>query len=59
MSETKFNAVSGNSPMSDKTRDTLIERADAAFQQAAARVIERARQTGTPIIVWENCRIVK
>jgi hypothetical protein len=33
---------------------TLTEKADAAFRQAAIQVIERARQTGTPVIVWEN-----
>ncbi|SIN74211.1 hypothetical protein SAMN05444166_0575 [Singulisphaera sp. GP187] len=36
---------------------TLTEKAEAAFQQAAIRVIERARQTGTPVIVWENNQI--
>jgi hypothetical protein len=38
---------------------TLTEKADAAFRQAAAKVIERARQTGTPVILWENGRVVK
>jgi hypothetical protein len=38
---------------------TMTEKADAAFRRAAAEVIERARQTGTPIILWENGRIVK
>jgi len=45
--------------MSEKTRDTLTEQADAAFRQAAAKVIELARQTGTPVIVWEEGRIVE
>ena len=45
--------------MGDKTRDTLIEKADAAFREAAAKVIELARQTGTPVIVWEDGRIVE
>jgi hypothetical protein len=46
--------------MNPDTRDmTLTEKADAAFKQAAAKVIERARQTGTPVILWENGRIVK
>jgi len=45
--------------MSEKTRDTLTEKADAAFRQAAANVIELARQTGTPVIVWEDGRIVE
>jgi len=28
--------------------------ADAAFEQAAAKVIERAKGSGTPVILWEN-----
>jgi hypothetical protein len=45
--------------MSDKTRDTLTEQADAAFRQAAAKVVNLARQTGTPVIVREDGRIVQ
>ena len=45
--------------MSDKARDTLTEQADAAFRQAAAKVVNLARQTGTPVIVWEGGRIVQ
>ncbi len=38
-----------------KTPDlSLTELADAAFEQVARKVIERARQTGTPVIVWED-----
>lgn len=42
--------------MSDKakTGGSLSEKADAAFQQAAIKVVERARQTGTPVIIWED-----
>ena len=36
---------------------TLSEKADAAFRQAARKVIHQAMQTDTPIIVWENGRI--
>jgi hypothetical protein len=32
----------------------LTKLADAAFEQAAQKVIERARQSGTPVIVWED-----
>jgi hypothetical protein len=39
--------------------DTLGEKADAAFRQAARKVIERARQTGTPIILWEQGKVVE
>jgi hypothetical protein len=38
---------------------TMTEKIDAACKQAAAKVIERARQTGTPVILWENGRMVK
>jgi len=30
---------------------------NAAFRQAALKIIERAAQAGTPIIVWENDQI--
>ena len=36
---------------------TLGEKADAAFRQAARKIIQQAMQTDTPIIVWENGRI--
>jgi hypothetical protein len=28
--------------------------ADAAFRAAAVQVIERAKQSGTPVIIWED-----
>jgi hypothetical protein len=37
-----------------KIEQTLTKLADAAFQQAAQKVIERAEQSGTPVIVWEH-----
>ena len=36
----------------------MAEMADAAFRQAMVTVIERARQTSTPVIVWEDGRVV-
>jgi hypothetical protein len=33
---------------------TLTQLADAAFQQATQKVIERAQESGTPVIVWEE-----
>jgi hypothetical protein len=39
--------------------DSLTEKANAAFRQAASKVIERARQTGTPVIVWEEGRVIE
>jgi hypothetical protein len=43
----------------DTRKMTMTEKVEAACKQAAAKVIERARQTGTPVILWENGRIVK
>jgi len=45
--------------MSAKTRNSLTEKAHAAFRQAAAKVVERARQTGTPVIVWEKGQVTE
>ena len=39
--------------------DTLTEKANAAFRQAAAKVIESARQTGTPVIVREEGQVIE
>ena len=36
----------------------LVEKATAAFRHAALDVIEIARRTGTPVIVWEDGQIV-
>jgi hypothetical protein len=33
---------------------TLSWKADAAFRQAAYKVIQRAKQTGTPVVIWED-----
>ena len=35
----------------------LSKKADAAFRQAAKKVILLAAQTGTPVLVWEENRI--
>jgi hypothetical protein len=44
--------------MTTEAKDpTLTEKANAAFRRVAAKVIERARRTGTPVIVWENGRV--
>jgi hypothetical protein len=41
-------------PMKKKREQTLTNLADVAFQQAAQKVIERAEESGTPVIVWEH-----
>ncbi len=45
--------------MSNRAGNSMREKAEAAFLQAARKVIERARLTGTPIIVWEDGQIVE
>ncbi len=42
-----------------KTNGSLPEKADAAFEQAARKVVERARQTGTPVVVWEDDHVTE
>ena len=37
----------------------LSSKADAAFRQAAKKVIQQARQTSTPVVIWEENRIKK
>jgi hypothetical protein len=40
--------------MKKSTEQPLTKLADAAFEQAAQKVIERAEESGTPVIVWEG-----
>jgi ABC-type sugar transport system substrate-binding protein len=40
--------------MKNKANPSLTDLADAAFKQAARKVIERAEQSGTPVIVLES-----
>jgi hypothetical protein len=43
--------------MPDSIDETLSAKADAAFRRAAAKVVRVARQTGTPIIIWDRGEI--
>ncbi|WP_010588412.1 hypothetical protein [Schlesneria paludicola] len=43
--------------MSNPNDQSLTDLANAAFEQAAKKVIQRAIQTGTPVILWENDEI--
>ena len=45
--------------MNRKRKDdsTLSRKADAAFRQAAYKVIQRAKQTGTPVFICEEGEI--
>ncbi|MGC8644168.1 MAG: hypothetical protein ACP5XB_30275 [Isosphaeraceae bacterium] len=45
--------------MSEYTGDELTQKANAAFRRAAAKVLERVRQSGTQVIIWENGRVVE
>lgn len=33
---------------------SLSEKADAAFERVVKKVLERARQTGTPVVLWQD-----
>jgi len=37
--------------------ESLSWKADAAFRQAAHKVIQRAKRTGTPVVIWEEGEI--
>lgn len=43
--------------MNEPSEQSLTELAQAAFRKAAAEVIRRAKQTGTPVIVWREGRV--
>jgi DhnA family fructose-bisphosphate aldolase class Ia len=44
--------------MTKKKKDvSLSSKVEAAFRQAASKVVQRARQTGTPVVVWEEGRV--
>jgi hypothetical protein len=38
-------------------KTSLSAKAKAAFEQASKKVVQRARQTDTPVIVWKDGRI--
>ena len=43
--------------MKKVTEQPLTKLANAAFRQAARKVIQRAEESGTPVIVWEEGRV--
>jgi hypothetical protein len=45
--------------MKKPTKPSLTKLADAAFQQAAQKVIQRAADSGTPVILWEDDEVKK
>lgn len=44
--------------MKIKPNQSLGQLADAAMKQAARKAVERALQTGTPVILWRNGAVV-
>ena len=40
-----------------KQNGSMRDKANAAFEQAAVKVIELAKQTGTPVVVWEDDQV--
>jgi len=42
---------------SEHTDAVLSAKAEAAFRQAAQEVVRRARETGTPVVIWKDGRI--
>jgi hypothetical protein len=38
--------------------DSLADKANAAFQTVAVRVVERAKATSTPVIIWRDGKCV-
>ena len=59
ISSKKSNEVQRCNSMNEKqVQDMpLLSKADAAFRQAAKKIIQRARQTHTPVVVWEEGHI--
>jgi hypothetical protein len=41
----------------EKRNGSMLDKANAAFEQAAVKLIERARQTRTPIVVWDDGKV--
>ena len=42
-----------------QTTSELVKQADAAMEEAADMVLQRAKQHNTPIVVWRNGKIVE
>ena len=38
---------------------SLSWKADAAFIQASYKVIQRAKQTGTPVVMWKDGHVIE
>jgi hypothetical protein len=45
-------------PNNKKSTSSMLLEVQTAFKQVTIKVIEKARQTNTPIIVWDNGKVV-
>jgi hypothetical protein len=45
--------------MKKQSEHSMTKLADAAFRQAAEKVIQRAENSGTPVIVWLNGKVTE
>ena len=43
--------------VNEKSDDVYTAKINAAFRDAAREVLRVAKQTGTPVIVWENGQV--
>jgi hypothetical protein len=43
--------------MNETDGSSLITKIEAAFRQAARKVVSVAKQTGTPVIIWKDGRV--
>ncbi len=41
----------------NEIKEPLTRQAEAAFRKASETVVRQARQTGTPILIWEDGQI--
>lgn len=39
-------------------QDPLFAKVEAAFAKASKKVVARAKQTGTPLVLWKDERVV-
>ena len=55
-----FNCIVRTHPViKSNSPDSLIAKADRAFEAACRKVIDRARQSNTEIVIWRDGQIVE
>jgi hypothetical protein len=45
-------------PSHEKSKSSMLLEVQIAFKQVTLKVIEKARQTNTPIIIWDNGKAI-